>query len=89
MRAFSLPSSPAVSQLTKFDRVTDSGTKYFGGQSDALTGTVSVKSKEDWLQLWHNRTYTGSNAGSLEAWLILRSLRTLNLVRPPPCSLLH
>lgn len=83
--------------------MTDSGTKYFGGHSDALTGTLSVKTKEDWLSLcaslccftlaglkpltvrhsalrsWHARTYTGSNIGSLDAWLLLRSLRTLSL----------
>ncbi|TNY18667.1 cystathionine gamma-synthase [Rhodotorula diobovata] len=61
------------------DLVMHSGTKYFGGHSDALTGTLSVKTKEDWLSLWHARTYTGSNIGSLDAWLLLRSLRTLSL----------
>lgn len=34
------------------------------------------------LQLWHLRTYTGSNSGSLENWLLLRSLRTLALRVP-------
>ncbi|KAM0756077.1 cystathionine gamma-synthase [Meredithblackwellia eburnea MCA 4105] len=61
------------------DIVMHSGTKYFGGHSDALAGTLSVKDKADWLKLWHNRTYTGSSVGSLEAWLILRSLRTLDV----------
>lgn len=61
------------------DLVMHSGTKYFGGHSDALSGTLSVTSKDEWLNLWHNRTYTGSSVGSLEAWLILRSLRTLSL----------
>ncbi|GAA6036874.1 hypothetical protein JCM8097_006326 [Rhodosporidiobolus ruineniae] len=61
------------------DVVMHSGTKYLAGHSDALVGTVSVKSKEEWLKLWHNRTYTGSNIGSLDAWLLLRSLRTLPL----------
>ncbi|GAA5902205.1 hypothetical protein JCM6882_006728 [Rhodosporidiobolus microsporus] len=61
------------------DIVMHSGTKYFGGHSDALIGTVSVKEKGDWMKLWHNRTYTGSNIGSLDAWLLLRSLRTLTL----------
>lgn len=58
---------------------TDSGTKYFGGHSDALAGTVSVKSEAEWKELWHLRTYMGNNPGSLEAWLLVRSLRTLNL----------
>lgn len=56
-----------------------SGTKYFNGHSDALIGTVSVQKKEDWAALWHQRTYTGATPGSLEAWLVLRSLRTLSL----------
>jgi hypothetical protein len=34
--------------------------------SDGLTGSVSVKTKKEWLQLWENRTYTGNNAGSRE-----------------------
>ncbi|GAA5821260.1 hypothetical protein JCM3770_007387 [Rhodotorula araucariae] len=61
------------------DIVMHSGTKYFAGHSDALVGTLSVKSKDDWLKLWHARTYTGTNIGSLDAWLLLRSLRTLSL----------
>ncbi|ORY85385.1 Cys/Met metabolism PLP-dependent enzyme-domain-containing protein [Leucosporidium creatinivorum] len=61
------------------DIVMHSATKYFGGHSDTLTGTVSVRDKAQWLQLWHNRTYTGANPGSMESWLILRSLRTLPL----------
>ncbi|KAM0793136.1 hypothetical protein ACM66B_000612 [Microbotryomycetes sp. NB124-2] len=64
------------------DIVMHSATKYFGGHTDVLAGTVSVKDKQSWLKLWHNRTYTGSNLGSLEAWLLLRSLRTLT-VRVP------
>ncbi|GAA5977362.1 hypothetical protein JCM11641_000075 [Rhodosporidiobolus odoratus] len=45
------------------DIVMHSGTKYFGGHSDLLAGTVSVKDKAAWNELW----------------LLLRSLRTLNL----------
>lgn len=61
------------------DIVMHSGTKYFAGHSDALVGTVSVRSKAEWNQLWHHRTYTGTNIGSLDAWLLLRSLRTLQV----------
>ncbi|GAA5921720.1 hypothetical protein JCM1841_007104 [Sporobolomyces salmonicolor] len=59
--------------------VMHSGTKYFAGHSDTLVGTVSVKDPKEWQSLWHNRTYTGTNIGSLDAWLLLRSLRTLNI----------
>lgn len=41
------------------DIVMHSGTKYFGGHSDLLMGTLSVKTTEEWLQLWSDRTYTG------------------------------
>ncbi|GAA5879311.1 hypothetical protein JCM3774_006430 [Rhodotorula dairenensis] len=61
------------------DIVMHSGTKYFAGHSDALVGTVSVRTAAAWRELWHHRTYTGSNIGSLDAWLLLRSLRTLNV----------
>ncbi|BGP12901.1 hypothetical protein JCM10213_005147 [Rhodosporidiobolus nylandii] len=61
------------------DIIMHSGTKYLAGHSDALVGTVTVKNKGDWLKLWHNRTYSGSNIGSLEAWLLLRSVRTLTV----------
>lgn len=61
------------------DVVMHSGTKYFAGHSDALVGTVSVRSRADWTRLWHERTYTGANIGTLDAWLLLRSLRTLEV----------
>lgn len=62
-----------------------SGTKYFSGHSDALIGVLVVKpdAEDRWHALWHDRTYTGSAPGSLEAWLLLRSLRTLHVVRFP------
>ncbi|BGO96791.1 putative trans-sulfuration enzyme [Rhodotorula toruloides] len=61
------------------DIVMHSGTKYFAGHSDALIGTVSVRDKADWVKLWEDRMATGSVAGSLDSWLLLRSLRTLPL----------
>lgn len=61
------------------DAVMHSGTKYFGGHSDMLLGTVSTR-HEDWLQgLRHDRAVLGATVGSLEGWLGLRSLRTLDL----------
>ncbi|BGP43991.1 hypothetical protein JCM10450v2_008208 [Rhodotorula kratochvilovae] len=61
------------------DIVMHSGTKYFNGHSDVLAGTVSVKDKADWLKLWNDRTFTGANIGSMDVWLLLRSLRTLSV----------
>ncbi|KAG6918921.1 hypothetical protein DXG01_010576 [Tephrocybe rancida] len=61
------------------DCVFHSGTKYFGGHSDLLCGVLVVKTREEWNSLHHDRTFLGSMMGSLEAWLLLRSLRTLHL----------
>jgi len=59
------------------DCVMHSGTKYFGGHSDLLAGVLVVRTRDEWLQLWSARTFLGSMMGSLESWLLLRSLRTL------------
>ncbi|GAA6007628.1 hypothetical protein JCM11491_003902, partial [Sporobolomyces phaffii] len=61
------------------DIVMHSGTKYFAGHSDTLIGTLSVRTTAEWMELWSDRTYTGGVPGSLDAWLLLRSLRTLNV----------
>ncbi|GAA5857259.1 hypothetical protein JCM8547_009402 [Rhodosporidiobolus lusitaniae] len=61
------------------DIVMHSGTKYFGGHSDLLIGTVTVKDKTAWHELWDDRVHVGAAPGSLDTWLLLRSLRTLNL----------
>ncbi|KAF5013346.1 hypothetical protein FDECE_649 [Fusarium decemcellulare] len=63
--------------------VLHSGTKYLGGHSDMLCGILVVhpeRSKEGWTKtLYHDRQYIGSVMGTLEAWLGIRSLRTLQL----------
>ncbi|TFK83495.1 cystathionine gamma-synthase [Polyporus arcularius HHB13444] len=64
------------------DIVMHSGTKYFGGHSDLLCGVLVAPTLEKWNELAHIRTYSGSMMGSLEAWLLLRSLRTLHLRVP-------
>jgi cystathionine beta-lyase len=61
------------------DVVMHSGTKYIGGHSDILCGILAVKRKE-WLpQMLDDRVFLGSVLGSLEAWLGVRSIRTLEL----------
>jgi cystathionine gamma-synthase len=52
-----------------------STTKYFAGHSDALGGLLVVKSEKEAESLLRDRNVIGSVLGSLEAWLILRSLR--------------
>ncbi|KAI0483065.1 PLP-dependent transferase [Xylariaceae sp. FL0804] len=64
------------------DAVVHSGTKYFGGHSDLLCGAVAVAPRhaDQWLQgLREERLVLGSVPGSLEGWLGVRSLRTLEL----------
>lgn len=63
------------------DMVMHSGTKYFGGHSDMLCGVVSVRPERcEWIkQLVDDRLVLGSVMGSLEGWLGIRSLRTLEL----------
>ncbi|KAJ6538586.1 cystathionine gamma-synthase [Mycena sp. CBHHK59/15] len=61
------------------DCVLHSATKYFGGHSDLLGGVLIVKTREEWDTLQSDRTYMGNMMGSLESWLLLRSLRTFHL----------
>ncbi|KAI0036040.1 cystathionine gamma-synthase [Vararia minispora EC-137] len=68
------------------DMIMHSGSKYLGGHSDLLNGTLVVKTETDalltYFQLWKKRYVLGSPMGSFEAWLLLRSLRTLHLRVP-------
>lgn len=61
------------------DMVMHSATKYLGGHSDLLAGVLAVKSKDEWVHLFEDRTYIGGMPGNLESWLLLRSLRTLQV----------
>ena len=54
-------------------------TKALAGHSDALGGALCVPSAELARQLREDRTALGSTPGSLEVWLLLRSLRTVHL----------
>ncbi|KAF6525495.1 hypothetical protein HZS61_011290 [Fusarium oxysporum f. sp. conglutinans] len=65
------------------DIVMHSGTKYVGGHSDMLCGLLVLNDEgvqRGWLEeLQQDRRTTGSVMGSFEAWLGIRSLRTLDL----------
>ncbi|KAI8826713.1 cystathionine beta-lyase [Fimicolochytrium jonesii] len=65
------------------DIVMHSGTKYLGGHSDMLAGVITLKDDErgrKWAkELLTERTILGSIMGSMEQWLCLRSLKTLEL----------
>ena len=61
------------------DFVMHSVTKYIGGHSDLLLGAVISKSKEHATALAKYRHDNGAIPGSLEAFLALRGLRTLDV----------
>ncbi|KAK5990595.1 putative trans-sulfuration enzyme [Cladobotryum mycophilum] len=63
------------------DIVMHSGTKYIGGHSDMLCGVLAPSpQRKDWVrELLDDRLLLGSTIGSLEGWLGMRSLRTLEL----------
>uniref|UniRef100_A0A060T144 ARAD1C13618p n=1 Tax=Blastobotrys adeninivorans TaxID=409370 RepID=A0A060T144_BLAAD len=61
------------------DIVMHSATKYFGGHSDLLAGVLLTKDEQVKKQLLSDRDHLGSNVGSLESWLLLRSVKTLDM----------
>ncbi|KAF9690711.1 hypothetical protein EKO04_011352 [Ascochyta lentis] len=65
------------------DFVMHSGTKYIGGHSDMLCGILATSHSPEGLGraqgLRADRIFLGSVLGSLEGWLGVRSLRTMEL----------
>jgi cystathionine beta-lyase/cystathionine gamma-synthase len=61
------------------DIVMHSGTKYIGGHSDMLCGILATENKNWLAKLAEDRVFLGSVMGSLEGWLGVRSVRTLEL----------
>jgi cystathionine gamma-synthase len=60
------------------DFVMHSATKFLAGHSDALAGVV-ITNEEHAKGLKHQRSIMGNVMGNLESWLLLRSLRTLEV----------
>lgn len=60
------------------DIVVYSATKYLGGHSDLIGGAI-VSDKENILNLKHYSTLYGAIMSPFDAWLLARSLRTLDL----------
>ena len=61
------------------DIVLEAGTKYLCGHSDAMLGTVSVKTEEQFQALKTMQSTLGSRAGPDECYLALRGIRTLSV----------
>ena len=62
------------------DIVFHSATKYLNGHSDVVAGVlVTARDDERWQEIKLVRTLTGGILGPMEAWLLLRGMRTLFL----------
>jgi cystathionine beta-lyase len=60
------------------DMAAYAGTKYFGGHSDIMLGTVSA-SADAWPMLTRLHANLGLQAGTEEIWLALRGLKTMSI----------
>ena len=78
-------SPPVITRplLLGADCVLHSGTKYLGGHSDVLLGTISCSPNENGTviakQMKSVQTSIGAVASPLECWLTLRGLRSLHV----------
>ncbi|MFD1484943.1 trans-sulfuration enzyme family protein [Lacticaseibacillus baoqingensis] len=61
------------------DVVVHSATKYLGGHNDILAGAVVVNNADLAESLSQQLTTTGQNLDPFDAWLLIRSLKTLNI----------
>ena len=60
------------------DVVVHSGTKYLGGHHDLIAGAV-VATEERLKAIWSTSQALGATLGPIDAWLLLRGIRTLPL----------
>lgn len=60
------------------DLVMHSATKYLSGHGDVLAGVLVTNAQDAfWERVDAERRISGANLGAFEAWLLIRSLRTL------------
>jgi len=62
-----------------FDLVMHSGTKYLGGHSDLCCGVLVTRSDELGERFYFLQNSTGAILPPQDSWLLIRSLKTLNL----------
>jgi len=75
-------STPVTTRALEFgaDIVFHSATKYLNGHSDVVGGIlVSAADDDRWQEIKWLRTFMGGVLGPVEAWLLLRGMRTLFL----------
>ena len=69
------------------DIVMHSATKYLNGHSDVLAGAlVCRRNNPFWQLVRRNRKQGGAVPGALDAWLLLRGMRTLHLRVKAACA---
>jgi cystathionine gamma-synthase len=69
------------------DIVMHAATKYLNGHSDVVAGALATARKDDiWDRIRRNRSMLGQILGPLEAFLLLRGMRTLPLRVPAACA---
>lgn len=76
----STAATPIVTKPIQYgaDIVVHSATKALNGHSDVLAGVLCCATKTDmWGHIAQNRQVAGNIIGAFEAWMLMRSLRTL------------
>ncbi|MDI1250417.1 MAG: aminotransferase class V-fold PLP-dependent enzyme [Lacunisphaera sp.] len=84
----STTASPVLTQPLALgaDLVMHSATKYLNGHSDVVAGAlVTARDDEVWQRIKKVRAQLGGVPGSLDAWLLLRGMRTLFVRVPAAC----
>jgi cystathionine gamma-synthase len=62
------------------DFVFHSATKYLNGHSDVIAGVLAARIDDDqWQAVRFQRAFGGAILGPMEAWLLLRGMRTMSL----------
>jgi cystathionine gamma-synthase len=85
----STAATPVLTRPLDFgaDLVMHSATKYLNGHSDLAAGTLTARQDDEyWQRLKSLRVQHGALLGSLEAWLLLRGMRTLFLRVRQSCA---
>lgn len=69
------------------DVVVHSATKYLGGHSDLVMGTLVTSRDDLYPDLKFHQNSTGGTPGAFDSWLLLRGLKTLSLrMRQHECN---
>lgn len=82
-------STPLLTQPLKLgaDLVMHSATKALNGHSDLCAGMLATARKDAfWERILDNRARLGAISGSMEAWLLVRGMRTLHLRVERACA---